>query len=144
MKQWQKKIKEIETNMDIPKRFPNYINKRLFLVGFVVFFIFASFSIGHMIIHDNYVYVICNSPAGCQNPFTCYDETKFINDDTCQFLKDYECKGHNCELYNIPYNDYVGEKPPFYIANFGALSVLIFVFTFGINHLLYWVKKKCK
>ena len=126
---------------DLSKKYPDYFNKVLIRAGFVCMFlllILFLFIYGF----DNYVYVECNNPAGCQNPYLVCSNIEWIKPLECDFYETNPCKGRNCEIMEIDYKDYVGSKPPQVVESSVFIILFPIFIVFLINHILYLYRRQ--
>lgn len=135
----KQKIRELEDKLDLSKKYPDYINKIVFRVGFGVFMLFILYPILFYGINKEWVSIDCDSILGCPNPYIECSKDPFS--EYCQYTQGKECKGWNCHKEIIPYNDYIGEKPPGIVKNSDLIIVLTIALIFLINHIVYKVRK---
>jgi hypothetical protein len=140
MKLWNK-LKELHNKIDLSKKYPKYINKHIFWVGFIIFIFYVSFVVFFYGFNTTWSYVTCYDVKGCENPYIkCQQESFYTY--YCEFYLNHECKGKNCENQFISYKDYIGTKPPVLVEYFNIFAFMILLNTLGVNHLVYLGGKK--
>ena len=134
----KQKIKEIEKELDINTHYPNYINKKIFWVGFILLLCIISFFVFSYGFNKKWYYEECTNIGGCGNHFiNC--KYKFYNTNCDWYLKN-SCEGKNCDSEWIEHGDHIGEKPPFIVKNINLITIFLFLITGLINHLYYKLK----
>lgn len=132
------RLKILQDKLDLSKKYPDYINKNVFKIGFSIFILFVGLLI-YSFGFTNFIYIICDSELGCVNPYIkCQD---IIFNPDCDFYKKNPCIGKNCDNYIITYNDYIGQKPPLILKNSYKFALIIFLLTLLFNHIIYEVRK---
>ena len=134
------KIQSFKDKMDLSKKYPDYINKKVFWGGFILFMVFVFFAIFTYGFDKQWVSVECDSYLGCKNPYIQCEKDKFS--EYCIFTNSLDCVGNNCDVEQIEEGDYFGEKAPPLIVNKNIIVLSIFIITFLLNHSLYKFRKK--
>jgi hypothetical protein len=134
-----KKLKKIHSKIDLSKKYPNYINKPVFWIGFLSILGLVGFAVFLYGFNTKFYNIECNDEKGCLNPFVSC-KNSFYN-PYCEFINKLECKGINCDVAQIQKGEYIGTKPPYVVENFNFLVFSILVFTFAINQIIYWRKQ---
>jgi hypothetical protein len=85
MKKILKKIKEIENKLDINNKYPNYANKKIFWLGFIILIFFIGFMLYNYGLEDR-IYIECDSKLGCKNPYIyCENYEGMIKPSFCEY-----------------------------------------------------------
>jgi len=143
MRNLKNKLKKLKNDMDLSKKYPKYINKSIFWIGFGLFLVFIVVVLTQ-VGFGKYIYLDCKNKDGCLNPYyVCKEKTAF-NFNQCSFYWKYPCEGRNCNTYKIDYNDFIGNKPPKIANNIPSFCLLILILTFLSNHIYYVVKYRWK
>ena len=142
------KINQMNKGIDLGKKFPNYINKIIFRVGFSVVLILCLYLLLSFGFDRTWVNIKCVDRDNCNNPYVycsnldltniylSYDTKKY-----CEFYNIDNCKGINCDTSIINKNEYIGEKPPRIVKDSGWFIMFIIALTFYFNHIYYILKK---
>jgi len=126
------KIKEFFEKIDLSKKYPGYFNKWLIRGAFGVLIVLYLFLMSQNNWSTTTAYFICeiDSKVDCKNPF--YD----INNNHPN------CVNGLCSTEFVSPGRYVGTESSILFENYSGIIFLVLIFTFGINHLLYWRKQK--
>jgi len=100
-----------------------YFNKKIFRSAVILMFILLVVAfINNDASFKNEVYIHCDSEPYCANPYYGFNP--------CPHL-------YLCEQELLNYGDSYGDKPNFIFDLYLPLSLIIIIFSFLINHLLY-------
>lgn len=122
LRSWDSLVSE---RINVQKRFPGYFNKWIFRAALLVMALIIFFA-GQSVHWRSGMYIECTSSTPCFNPS--YNETCAL--------------GTPCSLQVMQPGDVIGEKPSWLVSNAGLLVLLDFALAFGLNHLVFEVKKK--
>ena len=140
-----KKLNELHDKINLKKKYPNYINRFVFWLGFISIILFICGLVMIYGFNSEWVSLTCESPYGCKNPYIeCQNHNfsnPFIDHTECEYYYNQECIGNNCNTYLISEGDYIGTKPPKIVKDAQWLILLMIAFTFYVNHLVYEFNK---
>jgi len=137
-------------DLDLSKRFPNYFTKWIFrgaIIMMIIVFCYILYLEDFNLSKTNHAYIECASSQPCINPFY---ECKQRENDTSLFIYTdiMNCDQYNSlevekEFYQIQYispGEIIGEKPKYDFVYY--LYGLIIILAFGLNHILYLIRRK--
>ena len=137
------KLKEIQNDIDLTKRFPGYFNKTIFR-GVIIFMLIFTVLV---FVSNDYklrnVYIECDKNTPCDNPiYTCRGEENIYNSQCLPaelVPKEFKtlCENGLCDLKQLPPNTVYGNKPGFLMKNYNLICLLLVAFAFFINHIFY-------
>ena len=142
------RLKEIEDNLNLTKKYPDYFNKKLFRTATIIMFILFGIGFYMNDFKINNVYVECNSETPCQNPFYLCSHINmkeyqdfYANGKQCMpeiTWKTKElCNAGGCDKEYLQPHEIIGNKPNIYNQYFFLLIITLYIITFTINHILY-------
>lgn len=169
MSLWQRLkegLQNVQDNLDLKKRFPNYFYKPIF-VGIIIFMVLFTAVIFLNEGKTRWVYAECpnDSVQKCNNPFyVCPKNTAYVIKDNISFnisLVNPElnncvhkevmpkevlsiCETGVCERKYLEIGEVVGDKPNHWVLNYNIYCLLIVALGFLINHIAYLVRSKRK
>lgn len=137
------RLKDIQEQLDLKKRFPNYFNKWVFR-GVII--IMVLFTITLYISEGGYkfVYAECDKDVPCNNPFYACHGYEFEGCmSTYNIPKEIKplCDAGYCENKTLMPHQVIGDKPSFWVLNYNLICLLLVVLGFAFNHILYKVRK---
>lgn len=146
-----KKIKELNGIFDLSKKYPDYINKKVFRGAFLIIFVLFSFCtiLEYRNNPDpfNYFYVSCpiNEPV-CVNPFYVCPQTMLFGDDCISNinLPKGVCNYGYCDKPFLTGGESYGVNPPFWLKHGVSLLFIILGLAFLVNHGMYETNKELK
>jgi len=145
---WKDKLKKLNTALYINNHFPNYINKWVFRIAFLL--IFSQFIYIASVLEFDFsphAYIECKSNQPCQNTFfECQNKTEIFQDFMivdCEPYNKVNCVDEVCSKPILEPFEILGNKPPKEYDQFKFNVFILIMFAFIINHFIYliWGKK---
>ena len=154
---FKKGFKEIESGLDLSKRFPDYFNKWVFRVMLLVvasLFLLTFQSEGNMLFN---VWAVCpnTSETPCENPFylcsnidfskvSIFDEVNCFPDDALDWKVEQICENDNCNKRYLQPGEVIGNPPNKNSSSFFIRVICIIEIAFAINHMVFLFRRELK
>lgn len=146
------KLKEIEDNLSLTKKYPDYFNKKIFRTTttlLLIIFLIGYATNDYKLIN---AYAECDSDQPCQNPFyLCkniqINQTNYFTGAGYQCLQKNTWKTKNlceqgyCDIQTLQPHQIIGNKPNYYNQHIILWILTLYLLAFTTNHIIYKKRK---